>query len=101
MLLSILGIIDLIGAGLLWFGAGLSNSGWAAFFGLLFLIKGFWSIISAGIEGFWFDVLGWADMITGIFLALIWLGIWFDFEIWFAIPMAAKGIWSLVMDFSY
>ncbi len=96
MILSILGMIDLIGAGLLWFG-GLAGSGWLAGFAAFFIIKGIWSVLSAGARGFWFDVFGWADVIAGVLLGFAWVGLSFELTSWFAIIMAAKGVWSLLM----
>ena len=98
-LLLILGILDLIA------GAALAVSGFFPLtavglifaVGLIVTIKGVLSYIMAAGNGFYFDVLGILDLISGIFLLFSFYGIAWGIFLWFGIAMILKALWSIVM----
>lgn len=99
MLLFVLGILDIVVGGAIWWasGGGLGGATILIFLGVVWFLKGLWSILSAASAGFFFDVLGVFDLIAGIFLMLGYLGLGFGFFIYMAILMILKGLYSFVM----
>lgn len=60
LFLAILGLMDLAGGIMLYFGS--SNF----YVGLLFLLKGLYSITMSALANFYFDFLGWVDLLAGL-----------------------------------
>ena len=102
MLIFILGILDMIAGGLLWMslGGGFTGSSTIMIFAIIFILKGIFSILSGAASGFYFDVLGVMDLITGFFLLLSIWGITFGFFFYLAIAMIIKGLYSFGMGFA-
>jgi hypothetical protein len=98
-LLLILGVLDLIA------GAALAISGFVPLtavglifaIGVIITLKGVISYLAAAGSGFYFDLLGILDMISGVFLILAFYGTALGFFIWFGIAMILKALWSIVM----
>lgn len=98
-LLLILGILDLIA------GAALAISGFMPLtavglifaIGIIITLKGVISYLAAAGSGFYFDLLGILDMVSGVFLILAFYGTALGFFIWFGIAMILKALWSIVM----
>ncbi len=98
-LLLILGVLDLIA------GAALAISGFVPLtavglilgIGIIITLKGVISYLAAAGSGFYFDLLGILDMVSGVFLILAFYGTALGFFIWFGIAMILKAMWSIVM----
>jgi hypothetical protein len=98
-LLLILGVLDLIA------GAALAISGFVPLtavglilgIGIIVTLKGVISYIAAAGNGFYFDLLGILDVISGVFLILAFYGAALGFFVWFGIAMILKAMWSIVM----
>ncbi|RLI97124.1 MAG: hypothetical protein DRO99_03410 [Candidatus Aenigmatarchaeota archaeon] len=94
--IAILGILDII------FGAALAAStmtsvtgnGWIFLFGILAILKGIYSVVTAAGAGFYLDVLGWLDLVVGLLLLLANWGIVFPFFLYIGILLILKGIYS-------
>ena len=99
MLLFVLGILDIVIGGALWWasGGGLGGATIVIFLGAIWFLKGLWSILSAASAGFFFDILGVFDLVSGLFLSLAYFGLGFDFFIYMAILMVLKGLYSFIM----
>ena len=99
MLLFVLGLLDIIIGGSLWWASGSSLAGatMVIILGIIWGLKGLWSILSAASAGFYFDILGVFDLVSGIFLTMSYIG--FSFEVFFymAILMIMKGLYSFIM----
>ena len=98
-LLLILGILDLIaGAALAIAGfVPLTAVGLILAIGVIVVLKGVVSYLMAAGNGFYFDLLGILDVLSGIFLILAFYGTALGFFIWFGIAMILKALWSIVM----
>jgi hypothetical protein len=98
-LLLILGILDLIA------GAALALSGFVPLtavglilaVGIITTLKGAISFLAAAGCGFYFDLLGILDVLSGIFLILAFLGTSLGFFVWFGVAMILKALWSIMM----
>ena len=101
MLLFILGLVDIVVGVLLWFSSGspLAASGLAITFGILWLLKGIYSIVAGASAGFYLDALGIFDLLSGIFLILSYLGLSWGFVLYLGILMIIKGVYSFGVDF--
>ena len=99
MLLFVLGVLDIIIGGALWWAAGPGVAGATILIvlGIVWFLKGLWSILSAAAAGFFFDVLGVFDLVSGIFLSLAYLGLGFEFFWYMALLMIVKGLYSFIM----
>jgi len=98
-LLFILGIIDLI-AGIALALTGfvpLAASGLILAIGVILALKGGISYLAAAGAGFYFDVLGVLDLLSGIFLILAFYGTVLGFFVWFGVAMILKALWSIVV----
>ncbi len=99
MFLAILGFLDLIGGALL----GLSGlfpytgSGFVFTIGIIFLIKGLVSYISAAANGFFMDFMGLLDIVAAILLMLTTWGIVVFFFPYIGILLILKGLYSVVI----
>ena len=98
-LLLILGILDLIA------GAALAISGFVPLtaiglifaVGIIVTIKGVLSYLMAAGAGFYFDVLGILDLVSGVFLLLSFYGVAWGVFLWFGVAMMLKALWSIAM----
>jgi len=86
MLLAILGFLDIL------VGISLLYPNFLAFtLGIIVLLKGISSVIGSFGTGFFFDFMGFIDLIAGIMLI-------FGFSIsWFWVLPMVKGIYSLIV----
>jgi len=103
VLLIGLGLIDLL------FGIILAVSGLVDFSGsslvfflfILAFIKGVYSILTATAAGFYFDLLGMFDLLSGVFLFLVFSGIQFHFFVYLGIIVILKGIYSILFGLAH
>jgi|YelNatPaOPRAMG01_1025707.scaffolds.fasta_scaffold352110_1 hypothetical protein len=94
-LLLFLGIIDACGAAILYFGPSFPILGaYSIFFAYMLLIKGILSIFTSFPLGY-FDWMGILDVLAGLFLFLISIGINFQTFHIFAILYVLKAIYVL------
>ncbi|MEM7815856.1 MAG: hypothetical protein QXN71_01920 [Candidatus Aenigmatarchaeota archaeon] len=97
--LLILGILDLIA------GISLAISGFVPLtavslilgIGIILTFKGIISYLLAAGNGFYFDILGILDIISGIFLIIAFYGTALGFAVWFGVAMILKALWSILM----
>jgi len=96
-----LGIADIVVGVLLWFSSNTSliGSGLAMTFGILWFFKGIYSVLAGAAAGFYFDLLGIFDLLSGLFLFLSYLGLSWGFVLYLGIIMIIKGIYSFGVDF--
>ncbi len=96
VLVAILGVLDIIFGAVLAAAtfAGLAGNGWVMIFGIVAIIKGIYSVLTAAGAGFYFDVLGWLDMAVGFMLLLVHWGIVFPFFLYIGIILVLKGLYS-------
>ena len=89
MILAILGFLDIL------VGVSLLFPNFLAFYiGVIILIKGISSIVGSFAVRYFFDVMGFIDLIAGAILV-------FNFPIpWFWILPMIKGIYSLIVGMS-
>lgn len=90
MLAQTLSIIDIL-AGIAI--AGQMHLGWnpITWLGIIMLIKAIYSIITSIATHFYFDWIGWIDLLTGAVILM-------DLAIpWFFLVPLAKGVYSLIM----
>ncbi len=93
---AILGILDIILGAVLAAStfADFAGNGWVFAFGILAILKGLYSTLTAAGAGFYFDVLGWLDLLVGILLLLVNWGFVFPFFLYIGILLILKGIYS-------
>ncbi len=92
MIVVILSILDVIGGSLLMFQIGGTL---AIVFGLFHFFKGIFSIASSLSVGYFFDWMGWVDLITGLGLFLFSENVFVLSS--FGIITLLKGVYSLVL----
>jgi hypothetical protein len=99
VLLAVLGILDLVIGALLIIspGGGLAGNGIVFIFAILALLKGLYSVLAAAGAGFFFDVMGWLDLIAGFFLLLANWGFAYGFFLYVGIIMVLKAFYSIVV----
>ncbi len=99
MFLIVLGVLDIIVGVLLGLATGnpFIGSGIIFAFGVIWVLKGLFSLLSSISSGFYFDVMGIMDLFTGVFLLLSTNGIVFWFFLHLGILMVLKGLYSFVM----
>ena len=102
MIISLLGIIDIIAGILIGLGLVVDFTGNNIIFtlGIIMVIKGLYSTLTAMAGGFFFDVLGWIDLTSGIFLFILFFGMTFGFFFYLAIIIVLKGIYSFFVGLS-
>jgi hypothetical protein len=88
MLLLILGALDIFAASLLLFAGVFPEI--AYLMGIIILFKGRFSVIGAAAGGYFFDIMGWIDLIAGMCLCF---GISIPF-IWLILFL--KGVFSIL-----
>lgn len=87
MLLWLFGLLDIVaGAGLLFVKS--APAGLVFWLGILVVIKGLASVGGSALGRYFFDWMGWIDIVAGIALLLHWSVplIW--------LVLIAKGLWS-------
>lgn len=102
VLLEILGIFDIIVGVTLAVSNTFSLAGSAlvTWIAILILIKSLYSIIASAAVAFYFDVMGWLDIISAVSLFLALAGVVHEFFIYFGILMIVKGVYSFAMGFA-
>jgi len=70
------------------------------YLGIICLMKGGWSLMTALTSKFYFDFLGFLDVIAGASLILIHFNHIFAFFTIIGIMMIVKGIWSMFFSVS-
>jgi hypothetical protein len=98
---AVLGILDII------LGAALSAStfvdfagnGWILILGIVAIVKGIYSVFAGFGAGFYFDVLGWLDLVVGVMLLLVNWNIVFPFFLYVGILLILKGLYSFFVGF--
>jgi hypothetical protein len=100
MILTILGLIDVALGGVLAASPYFSYAGMAIIgtLAIIALVKGVYSVLAGVAAEFYFDLLGWLDLIVAVLLFLTTLGIHFNWFLWIGIFMAAKGVYSIVTE---
>jgi len=98
-LLVILGIIDIIIGIAVAVSPGmpLIASSIILTLGIIALLKGLYSVLTAAGAGFFLDVLGWLDLIAALFLFMTYWGWVFGFFLYVGIIMVIKGLYSFAM----
>jgi len=98
--LVILGIIDIVvGIGLV-FSGSLEGVSIIFYLAMLGIIKGIYSIISAIAGGFYYDLLGFMDLVSGILLYFAFSGSHLGFFFYIGLVMVLKGLYSMAMGFT-
>ncbi|RLJ06921.1 MAG: hypothetical protein DRP12_03205 [Candidatus Aenigmatarchaeota archaeon] len=95
MLLALLGFLDILVGIFLIF-----KIGFLFWFGIVWVLKGLWSVISSAGSGFWLDFLGWLDILAGGACLAVSFGLEFWIFFWLGVAMVLKGLYSLVMGIS-
>jgi len=88
MFVTVLSLIDILA------GISLAVPNFLSFYlGIIMLLKGISSIVGSFASGFFFEIMGFIDLITGILLI-------FNFNLpWFWILPVLKGIFCLLIGF--
>jgi len=99
MFMIILGIIDMIAGAMLSLSGliSLAGNGWVFWFGVISLLKGLYSILTAMAAQFYFDVMGIIDLLVGIFLLMSFYNITNGFFVYIGIVMLLKAAYTIVM----
>lgn len=89
MILALLGILDIIA------GISLVYPNFLVFYlGIIILVKGIFSVVGSFAVKYFFDVMGFIDVVAGVILV-------FNFSIpWFWLLPMIKGIYSLIVGMS-
>jgi hypothetical protein len=101
MILSILGIVDII-AGIILVVGGLPQFPGNSFvvgIAAIMIIKGLWSWISnvASPEGLNIDPMGILDILIGLLVLLVFSGVFFSFFALLGVLVIIKGVYSFVV----
>ncbi len=99
MFLVVLGFLDLIIGTILVVSQfyTLAGNSIVLFFAVIALLKGIYSTLTAAGSGFYFDILGWFDLISAVLLFLVHIGIIFNFFLYIGIIMIIKALYSIAM----
>jgi len=92
--LLILAIVDIFSGLLLYFHPSFLVKPFF-YLGVICLTKGGWSVLSSFIQRFFFDILGFLDILAGLFLILLYNNISFAFFPVFGIMIMLKGLWTM------
>ena len=85
--------------------AGISIlSPWLPFFGSFFyfylalfhIVKGGWSMLTAFGSGFYYDLAGFIDLLSGVAMFIIYFEIAYSFFWVIGAAVLLKGVWSFV-----
>jgi len=100
MFIIFLGLIDAIGGAILALTVSgfLGVSDFIFYLAVLFFLKGAWSILTAAAAGFYFDIMGIADVAGSVCLLLTGFNVLFGFFIWIGIILVLKGMLSMAFD---
>jgi hypothetical protein len=100
VLLSIFGLVDVLLGGVLAASPFFSYAGMAVISALaaIAVVKGLYSVATAAFSSFYFDMLGWLDLIVGALLFLTVFGVHFPWFLWIGVFMAAKGVYSIGVE---
>ncbi len=99
MFLAILGMLDILGGIILAISGFIpyTGSGFVFTLGIVFIMKGIFSYLTAAAKGFFLDLMGVLDLIAGIMLVLATWGILIFFFPYIGILLIIKGVYSFVM----
>jgi uncharacterized membrane protein HdeD (DUF308 family) len=99
VLLFVLAIIDIL-SGIFLFSHASFLVRFVFYLGIICLMKGGWSLMTALTSKFYFDFLGLLDVIAGVSLILIHSSHILVFFTVIGIMMIVKGIWSMFFSVS-
>jgi len=99
VLLFVLAIIDIL-SGIFLFSHASFLARLVFYLGIICLMKGGWSLMTALTSKFYFDFLGFLDVIAGASLLLIHSNHILAFFTVIGIMMIVKGIWSMFFSVS-
>ena len=99
VLLFVLAIIDIL-SGIFLFSHANFLARFVFYLGIICLMKGGWSLLTALTSKFYFDFLGLLDVIVGVSLLLFHSGHILAFFTVIGIMMTVKGIWSIFFSIS-
>lgn len=98
VLLFLIAIIDILGGLLIIFNSVSALHVFLVYFGVIILAKGAWSVFSSFMARFFFDYLGWIDIISGAVLLLLYSDAGVSF-LWISgIAVLIKGVWSILFS---
>lgn len=92
VIVLILGIIDAVAGGFLLVNAPV----FANYFAFIFIIKGLFSILSSFSMRYFFDWMGYVDVVVGIVFGLMSFGLFFGFYSTIGWIVLLKGIYSII-----
>lgn len=100
MILTILGLIDVLLGGVLAASSYFSYTAVAIIgtLAIIALIKGIYSVLAGFAGGIYFDLMGWLDLIVAALLFLTTIGVQFQWFFWIGIFMAVKGVYSIFTE---
>ncbi|RLJ08668.1 MAG: hypothetical protein DRP13_02215 [Candidatus Aenigmatarchaeota archaeon] len=98
-LLLLFGIFDLIAgvAGMIVPFISAQGNTFILAIGVLAIIKGLYSYLAGALAGFYFDILGLLDLITGILLVLSFYNLVFGWMFYFGLILTLKGVYTIVI----
>ncbi len=67
---------------------------------LFHIAKGGWSVLAAVVKNFYFDVLGYIDLTSGLIMFLMYDQISFSFFWVVGVAVLLKGIWGFIFSLS-
>ncbi|MBI4017472.1 MAG: hypothetical protein HY366_00835 [Candidatus Aenigmarchaeota archaeon] len=91
--LYVFGVADILAGAMLWHTAWFPVQ-WLHIIGWAVLLKGVYSISVSVWSKFYFDVMGWIDLLTAAILLAGW-----SIPFFWALPIA-KGGWSLIAAYA-
>lgn len=99
MFLLLLGVVDLLAGAILALHPLLSaaGNGTVLLIMVFFIAKGLYSVVAAVAVGFYFDLLGYLDVLAALCLVLLYTGIAGDLFMYVGLAIVVKGIYSFVM----
>lgn len=92
MLLLLLGVFDLVVSFSIFY--PLKQVGFLLV--VLMTAKALFSIFSSFAYRYFFDWMGWLDLIAALTLYFSLLGVWHSFFLFVALLLGAKGLWSIL-----
>ena len=100
MILTILGLVDVLLGGVLAASPYFSYAGVAVIgtLAIVALAKGVYSVLAGAAAGFYFDLMGWLDLIVAALLFITTFGVHFQWFFWIGILMAVKGVYSMFTE---
>ncbi len=98
-LLLLAALIDMIGGLFIVLSVSSFLHSLLLYLGIIVLFKGIMSLLYSIQKSFYFDFLGWVDILSGMLLLLMFIGLPVSFVWIFGVLLLAKGIWSLLFVF--